>query len=125
MKYLAFLIMMALSGSAYALDCDAPPYGMTMRDYDTFISINNTTVLEDHRPLILEPDHLLGGICRAKNAPGKDRTFLIAIGITEQQIAKLDVYDLTEQYLRLTPAYVNKHYKIEDGQLKPKEESKH
>jgi len=92
-KLLITAAVLTAATSAHAIDCTRPPYGSTMRQYESYMQVSKRWGLPS------DPERTIKRICVAKDIPGKPRQALLAAGFTRQEISETDTVELVIKYL--------------------------
>jgi hypothetical protein len=92
-KLLITTAVLTVATSAHAIDCTRPPYGSTMRQYESYIRVSKRWGIPS------DPERTIKRICNAKDIPGKPRQALLDVGFTRQEIAETDTVELVIKYL--------------------------
>ena len=79
--------------TAHAIDCSRPPYGSTMRQYESYMQLSKMLGIPR------DPERTIKRICDAKDTPGKPRQALLDVGFTYEEISETDTVDLVVKFL--------------------------
>jgi hypothetical protein len=79
--------------TAHAIDCSRPPYGSTMRQYESYMQLSKKLGIPS------DPERTIKRICDAKDTPGKPRQALLDVGFTYEEISETDTVELVIKYI--------------------------
>jgi hypothetical protein len=92
-KLLITAAVLTAATSARAIDCTRPPYGSTMRQYESYIQVTKRWGIPS------DPERTIKRICVAKDIPGKPRQALLDVGFTRQEISATDTVEFVIKYI--------------------------
>jgi hypothetical protein len=92
-KLLITAAVLTAATTAHAIDCSRPPYGSTMRQYESYMQLSKMLGIPR------DPERTIKRICDAKDTPGKPRQALLDVGFTYEEISETDTVDLVVKFL--------------------------
>ena len=92
-KLLITAAVLTAATTAHAIDCSRPPYGSTMRQYESYMQLSKKLGIPS------DPERTIKRICDAKDTPGKPRQALLDVGFTYEEISETDTVDLVVKFL--------------------------